>query len=150
MDESHIVVTDEMDAAARKAHGGSSDEWIPRVYRAMRAVDPGDAVVQATVDMLWSERARLIKVSDAALAACAAKEELIAGQSVLLDAAAGANAMLVATNLALNEKLMAERAETMRLRDQVALLTPAEPAPVPVLEHNPFRDFGGDRRRIGT
>lgn len=57
--------------------------------------------------------------------------------------------LLRATNVDLNRKLMASRMEAMGLRDQLARFMETE-APKPAApEHNPFRAFGGDRRRVG-
>lgn len=63
------------------------------------------------------------------------------------DCAQSTNVLLRATNVDLNRKLMDSRMEAMTMRDQLARFTKA--AAVVVAAHSPFREFAGDRRRVG-
>lgn len=66
------------------------------------------------------------------------------------DCAQSTNVLLRATNVDLNRKLMDSRMEAMALRDQLARFMEAKaPKPVVLIRCNPFREFAGDRRRVG-
>lgn len=123
-DDCAIPVTDEMIAVGE-------DFAVPpskriSIYRAMAAKAPNEIadrrhqIIEA-LNTVRDER-------DAALARAEAAESSLA--------------TLLGINNALTD-------ENVAFRDRLAKFTTDEPKPDPDLAHNPFREFSGDRRRVG-
>ena len=129
-----ILVTPDMIVAGRAAHGGTSEEWLPRVYRAMHALAP--------VELVSEGERQAVRERDEARDHVQLLQEAVENQSVMLRTAlakiAAKGARIAELKTILAEKAKAETASDMK-----------PPPPPKDLPANALAGSKSDPRRIG-